>query len=682
MNLSKKLYLKILMRSAIAVVTIIPISFLYDFALTDLTEQQVALQEKTVFLLLTTALVIFAILIWKYLLPIRNIIEKLSNYKETQDDEVIKAERRALIFPYFVCVYAALAFFLVSLAVNFNMYFHAGLPKDSLIYLITSAATTATFMGMGSFYLVRAPLKESLLFIIERHPVKETRPPFFFPISLKITIAFSLMVAMTLAFSGMFASVISKKLLEKERWQSQKTQILTVASTFDKTLKNLPADDSGLFVLFDKNLNISGQPKKVPSKNVLKRLVNAGPNTIIIDETTGWSWVSANVTNSKMLIASGKTPVVTADISLEILKYFLVAALVALILGVGTGYLIARDISVTLKNLSENAVKIANGATDIGFVVGNEDETGILARAFNNMSGALLSQLRDELEKSRLMIDSISQAVETLSPMSKKLVEFSSEQSAASAEQASAAQQTAASSQEVATISDQISRTSGDIVQSAETALEVARSGREKIDLTQSSFNDIGDKVIKIIDVVQHLSDHSKTISGIIEIIEEISDQINLLSLNASLEAAGAQEYGQRFGVVAEEVRNLANRTTDSAGKINTIVERMQKLINDTMSQTNEGADAVLTGQDMLEEVSSQFTNILDANMQASEMVKHIDSITLQQASASEQMTKAMTEVKDTARRTFDNAKELEETIKDIDGIISELKSHVDVKPD
>jgi methyl-accepting chemotaxis protein len=686
MNYNRKLYLKILFRSAIAVAIIIPVSFLYDFALTDLTEQQVAVQEKTISIFLSLILVIFAGLVWIFLAPIRKVIEKIFNEEESTDTEAVAAERRALVSPYYGSVFAVICFFGISLIINLNMYRSAGLAFDSLIYLIASAATTALLLGIGSFYLSRPPLKEVLLLIIENHPVKETRPPFFFPVSLKITTAFALIAALSLAFSGMYSSVISKNLLAGERHKSQKSETELAAALIEisdgDTTYALPKKEGRALIFIDSDGEIIGTPKTRPPDNILSELIESDPGKIIIDNKNNWSWVAVNVNNSEFLLASGREPVLTSDISGEIIENFLKASLVALFLAVSVGYLIARDISTTLKELSRNAVKIAEGASDVSLVAGNEDETGILARAFNNMSGVLLSQLKDELEKSHFMIESIRQAIDTLSPMSQRLVEFSTQQSAASAEQSSAAQETAASCQEVATISDQISKTSGDIVQSADTALSVARSGRDKIDLTQSSFNDIGDKVIRIIDVVQRLSEHSKSISGVVEVIEEISDQINLLSLNASLEAAGAEQYGQRFGVVAEEVRNLANRSTDSAGKITVTIEKMQELINDTMSQTNEGADAVLRGKDMLEEVSFQFTSILDASSEASEMIKQINLITLQQTTASEQMTQAMTEVKDTAGRTSDNAKELEETIKAIDEIITELKAHVDMTAD
>jgi len=544
--------------------------------------------------------------------------------------------------------------------------------------------TTSIMLGLGATYFSRAPLRDALRFIMERHPTATVKPPFFVPISVKVTSAFVIMAALILVFSGLLSSTIIKRITNRERQAQQKSALETIidlaAQSADPgslygTLSRL-SKTGKFYALMDKDFSLIGHREGSPSQELISKLAKKAAGELAVDEKTGWSWTWAEAPFGKDKVLSGWAPVTAEMAANELKNYYLAAALIALLVSAGVGYLIARDISGTLKQLSASAVRISEGAPSEAMVPGNEDETGILARAFNRMGAVLLDQLRDELSHSRALIETINAALKSLSPMSQELLAFTSQQASASSQQSTATEHTAEFCEQVNAVSEKISKTSAKVVEAAQGTLEITRQGRERIALTGSSFNEIMGRVEKISGVVRKLSEHSKTIDDVIAIVEEISDQINLLSLNAALEAAGAKEFGTRFGVIAKEVQRLANIAGDSTNRIKGIVAQMQKLTKESITITEQGVRAVEAGKIAIEEMSVNFDDIFRANSQVAELVKNIDSITHQQANSSSRMSQSIFEVRDTARASHDAVKNLQDSVKSINDIINQLKQH------
>ena len=681
---SPNLFRQILVRVGIIVIVVVPISFLYDMALSHLNARQLAVQTQTIIITLPFILAAVILMIRWNLAPLTRAMKKLGDGDTVPDNELTAVERRALIMPYLAGLYSIMVFFGTSLIVNLSIYFRAGLSHEMFLYLVASSATTSVMLGLGALYFSRPPLRDALRFVMERHPDATIKPPFFVPISIKVTGAFVIMAALVLVFSGLLSSTIIKRTANRERQAQQKSALQTIvdlaAQSVDTgalhgTLSRLGAAGK-FYALMDKDFSLIGHREGSPPQETISALSKKASGEMVVDEKTGWSWTWAEAPSGHDKVLSGWAPVSAEMAAEELKKYYLAAALIALLVSAAVGYLIARDISGTLKQLSESAARISQGASSEAMVPGNEDETGILARAFNRMGAVLLSQLRDELSHSRAMIEAINAALKTLSPMSQELLAFTSQQASASSRQSTATEHTAEFCEQVNAVSEQISRTSAKVVEAAEGTLEITRQGRERIALTESSFNEIMGRVQKISEAVRKLSEHSKTIDDVIAIVEEISDQINLLSLNAALEAAGAKEYGTRFGVIAKEVQRLANIAGDSTDRIKGIVAQMQKLAKESLAITEQGVEAVGVGKVAIEEMSVNFDDIFQASSQVAELVKNIDAITHQQANSSSRMSHSIIEVRDTARASRDAVKSLQDSVKSINDIINQLKRH------
>lgn len=141
---------------------------------------------------------------------------------------------------------------------------------------------------------------------------------------------------------------------------------------------------------------------------------------------------------------------------------------------------------------------------------------------------------------------------------------------------------------------------------------EVAKNGDRIVDELVSQINVIDSTIKSAAEITTSLSEQSKEITNIIKFIKNIADETNLLSLNASIEAARAGEHGKGFSVVAQEVRKLAEQTSEAVQNISKILENISKQIIDVNMQTNIGKQAIEKGTDISLLTKTSFNSISD----------------------------------------------------------------------
>ncbi len=356
-----------------------------------------------------------------------------------------------------------------------------------------------------------------------------------------------------------------------------------------------------------------------------------------------------------------------------------------------TGFLIVilleRVVGRPVQLLAGASEQVGEGNFDVKVEVKTEDELGLLGRTFNKMTVNIKDQmyqtrqmnedLKKQMQRSDELLASITQAVELLTETISELSSISTQQASGSAEQASSAYQASTTSQEIAASANSISETASRVTSVAQSTAETCEKGGTYLGNAVEGFRNIKEKVELTAKQMIELWEQSEKISGLVDIINEISEQTNLLALNAAIEAVGAGESGKRFSVVAAEVRRLAQRTLEATKVVSETIKEIQTATNSTVMVSEEGIKAVDEGVRAMDDLGDYFKNILDQVFTTSKAAEEISISTKQQTSACEQMVVSMTGVSDVAREVENGARNLASATSRLNSLAEQLKQMV-----
>jgi methyl-accepting chemotaxis protein len=228
----------------------------------------------------------------------------------------------------------------------------------------------------------------------------------------------------------------------------------------------------------------------------------------------------------------------------------------------------------------------------------------------------------------------------------------SAELQAAANQQATGAKEQATAMNEITTTISELLATSRQIAESARSVSDIAaqtasqaRSGDATVSRGSEAIGAIKRQVDAIVSHMLDLGKKSQQIGAVLDIVAELAEQTNILAINATIEAAGAGEAGRRFGVVADEIRKLADRVGGSTKEIRNLIDDVRAAVNTTVMTTETGSKAVEAGADQFGQVTSSFRQISTQVATATEAAKEIELSTKQQTTAVEQVNVAITNV-------------------------------------
>jgi methyl-accepting chemotaxis protein len=291
------------------------------------------------------------------------------------------------------------------------------------------------------------------------------------------------------------------------------------------------------------------------------------------------------------------------------------------------------NISTSVEELNSAAIKIT-------------ESTEALATSMEETSASMeqmvssIGNVNESIHELSTAVDSTSSSIEELSATIKEVASNAEELASASEETLSAVSEITSSIKEVELNAKESARLSEKVSSDAVTL------GMASVEKTIEGMKTIKSSVERTAEFITKLGGRSDEIGKILTVIDEVTDQTTLLALNAAILAAQAGEHGKGFSVVADEIKDLAERTAFSTQEISTLIQSVQQEVKSSGDAMKDGLHSVEEGFRLSKEAGDSLRKILDSSKKSSEMALSIERSTTEQSKAARLVAEAMERVR------------------------------------
>jgi len=338
-----------------------------------------------------------------------------------------------------------------------------------------------------------------------------------------------------------------------------------------------------------------------------------------------------------------------------------------LLVGLITATLISRSITSGLSHMLRTIEQVASknlGIPDIPITT--YDDIGKACEALNSMKNNL-----------RELINSIASTAQHVASTSEEISVQASRSAESARGQSSQRQNVESLMQEMMSAVQSVSDNSKGASESSQKAAEAARRGGQVVEETLATIRGLADSSKSTSARVNALGESSVRITTIVGVIQDIADQTNLLALNAAIEAARAGEQGRGFAVVADEVRKLAERTTNATKEIASTVSSIQSETSDAVRAMEIGTREVESGVDKTSASGAALRDIIEMSTGVGNMIAEIASSAANQLDAAQQVNTSLSEISNLARESSAGADETASACSDLSRLAADLHSLV-----
>jgi methyl-accepting chemotaxis protein len=379
----------------------------------------------------------------------------------------------------------------------------------------------------------------------------------------------------------------------------------------------------------------------------------------------------------------------------------------ALVLAGLAGLLITRNVAGPMRSLTQAADRITIGDLSGTIDVGDRaDEVGALAHSFQRMTNSLRTMagvaekiadgdLRASLQSQspndllgnafikmlanlRAQIGGMVEGATVLGSAATEIVASTAQLASGASESAAAVSETTTTVEEIRQTAQMASQKARAVSDTAQKAVIISNSGRKSTEEAALGMGRIRTQMDLIGESMMRLSEQTQAIGQIIATVEDLAAQSNLLAVNAAIEAAKAGDQGKGFGVVAQEVKSLAEQSRGATDRVRAILSDIQKATTAAVMATEQGSKAVDAGNRQTELAGDAIQALAGSVTEAAQAATQIAASSQQQLVGMDQVAGAMENIKQASTQNVASARQLENAARNLSELGNRLKSLVE----
>ena len=306
-----------------------------------------------------------------------------------------------------------------------------------------------------------------------------------------------------------------------------------------------------------------------------------------------------------------------------------------------------------------------------------DGDLSVQASVTEDVTGAIADSINFTIEELRTLVRGINSATDQVTKATQETQAISNRLYEASQRQNREIQQASASVLQMAQSINEVSQTANQSARVAQQSLAAAEKGGQVVQNQIAGMNEIRSQIQDTSKRIKRLGESSMEIGEIVELISDITEQTNVLALNAAIQAASAGEAGRGFTVVAEEVQRLAERSGEATKQIEAIVKTIQADTQDAVAAMEKSTVGVVEGTKLSDAAGQALTEIQKVSRDLADLISRISAQTQMQSTSVTDVTRGMQGILKITEETTEGTKQTNVSIGQLTKLAAELRSSV-----